>query len=388
MALQVDWMAPISDYRVTAETPSRLWARIERLTHTHADFPEERVRPNGHQADAEVVAAFGSQAPASRHVLLHLGRRWETGTGVPVLLVHGATVDAQYWHNPYDRPGRGLAPLLEQEGRRVFAVTFAHRHGDNFLWAAQLNVAIARVRELTGATHVDVVAHSKGAVAARILASGLKLDWARPYQGDIRRLVLVGAPNLGIDYLFRHPLMNWGIFPERPHPKMNAPMSWARTLVGGVWVNTDPYSLYRNAGDYFPGQAQMLYRWDATYPLSRTEPDWRTTYHGGRGVVSVSRGIERAIGEGGHLIDRLREAPLDGGIQLAVLAGDAANRPFFLNEYTGPSDGLVFVKSAMHTEDMTRGGAALLAAEVLPLNHGELVYRSRAKRWIADVLTR
>ena len=111
MALQVDWMAPIGDYRVTAETPSRLWARIERLTHTHAAFPEEQVRPNGHQADAEVVAAFGAQAPASRHVLLHLGRRWETGAGVPVLLVHGATVDAQYCHNPYDHKGRGLAPL-------------------------------------------------------------------------------------------------------------------------------------------------------------------------------------------------------------------------------------------------------------------------------------
>jgi hypothetical protein len=278
--------------------------------------------------------------------------------------------------------------MLEQEGKRVFALTFAHRHGDNLVWAAQLNTAIARIRALTGASHVDVVAHSKGAVAARILASGIKLDWARPYQGDIRRLVLVGAPNLGIDYPFRHPLMNWGIFPERPHPKMNAPMSWARTLVGGVWVNTDPYSLYRNAGDFFPGQAQMLYRWDDTYALSRTEPDWQTTYHGGRGLVSVSRGIERAIAQGGHLIERLRETPLDADIQLAVLAGDAANRPFFLNEYTGPSDGLVFVKSAMHTEDMTRGGAALLAADVLPLNHGELVYRSVAKRWIADVLNR
>lgn len=387
MALQVDWTPPTSAYRVTAEAPSRLWARIERLTHLYAGFPDEPVRPNGYQADAEIVAAFGQEAPASRHVLLHLGRRWEKGTGVPILLVHGATVDAQYWHNPYGHPGHGLAPVLEAEGRPVFAVTFAHRHGDNFLWAEQLNVAIARVRDLTGAPCVDVVAHSKGAVAARILASGLGLEWSRPYRGDIRRLVLVGAPNLGIDYMFRHPLMNWGIFPERPDPRMNAPMTWARTLVGGVWVNTDPYSLYR-AGGFFPGQSQMLYRWDETYALPKTEPDWRTTYHGGRGLVSVSRGIERAIGEGGHLIDRLREAPLDANIQLAVLGGDASNRPFFLNEYTGPSDGLVFVKSAMHTEDMTRGGATLLAADVLPLNHGQLVYKSTAKRWIADVLNR
>ena len=165
-------------------------------------------------------------------------------------------------------------------------------------------------------------------------------------------------------------------------------MSWARTLVGGLWVNTDPYSLYDKGGNHFPGQAQMLYRWDEVYPLSQVGPDWRTTYHGGRGLVSVSRGIDRAIEQGGHLMARLREAPLDAGIELAVLGGDKADRPFFLNEFTGPSDGLVFVKSAMHTEDMTRGGARLLAAEVLPVNHGQLVYKSIAKRWIADVLRR
>lgn len=385
MALSADWMPQGRGYMVTNEVPSRLWARIERLTSPRPDLPLEAARPNGKQTDPEVVAAFGSAEPASRHVLLHLGRRWESGRGVPVLLVHGATVDGQYWHDPYGKPGKGLAPLLDAEGFRVFAVTFAHRHGDNFAWAEMLNAAIGRVRELTGARQVDVVAHSKGAVAARVLASGLTHT---PYRGDIRRLVLVGAPNLGLDYPFRHPAMNWGLFPEKATPKLNAPMSWARTLVGGVWVNTDPYSLYRAGGNHFPGQAQMLYRWDKTYSISTLAPDWRSTYFGGRGLVSVSRGIERAIAEGGHLIERLREAPLDDAIELAVLAGTAANRPFFLNEFTGPSDGLVFVESAMHTEDMTRGGARLLAKEALPFNHGQLVYRTAPRRWIVDVLAR
>lgn len=386
MALRADYTPHGSGYVVTKEVRSQLWARIERLTSMQPDLPVERARPNGVQSSREVVAAFGGATPASRHALLHLGKKWEVGTGVPVILVHGATVDGQYWHNPYDHEGAGLAPVLEGLDRRVFALTFAHRHGDNFLWAEMLNHAIARVRALTGAPHVDVVAHSKGAVAARLLASGLGHGWMTPYRGDIRRLVLVGAPNLGVDYPFRHPLMNWGLFPERPHPRWNAPMSWARTLVGGVWVNTDAYSLYRNAGDCFPGQAQMLYRWDRVHGLPNVEPDWKTTYYGGRGMVSVSRGIETAIAQGGHLIDRLREAPLDSHLQLAVLAGDAANRPFFLNEYTGPSDGLVFVGSALHTEDMTRGGATLIAKAVLPLNHGQLVYKTAGKRWIAEVL--
>jgi hypothetical protein len=388
MALNVDWMPSDSGYRVTAETPSRSWACIERLTATSPGVPIERARPNGQQTDPEVVRAFGSATPASRHALLHLGRGWETGAGVPVLLVHGATVNAQYWHDPYGKPGRGLAPVLEAENFRFFAVSFAHRHGDNFVWAELLNAAIARVRALTGAPHVDVVAHSKGAFAARLLASGLAQPWSTPYRGDIRRLVLIGAPNLGLDYPFRHPAINWGVFPERPDARLNAPMSWARTLVGGVWVNTDAYSLYHSGGNYFPGQAQMLHRWDDEYLLSNMGPDWKTTYHGGRGLVSVSRGIDRAIEQGGHLMARLREAPLDSGIELAVLGGDKADRPFFLNEYTGPSDGLVFVKSAMHTEDMTRGGARLLAADVLPLNHGQLVYKTIAKRWIVETLRR
>jgi hypothetical protein len=384
MALSAQWTPGQTGYVVTGEAPSTRWARIERLTSTRASFPAEQMRPNGRHADTEVVQAFGGDAPGSRHVLLHHGRRWEQAAGVPVVLVHGATVDAQYWHDPYGHAGRGLAPMLEREGRRVFAVSFAHKHGDNWLQAEMLAHAINRVRTLTGAEQVDVVAHSKGAVSARLLASNMVT--LAPYRGDIRRLVLVGAPNLGLDYPFRHPLMNWGLFPEKP--TINAPMSWARTRVGGVWVDTDAYSLYRNAGDFFPGQAQMLYRLDHLHALPSVEPDMRTTYHGGRGLVSVSRGIERAIAQGGFLIEKLREAPLDAAIELAVLAGSAANRPFFHNEYTGPSDGLVFVASATATDDMTASGAKLLAKAVLPFNHGELVYRTEAKRWLADVLQR
>jgi hypothetical protein len=132
----------------------------------------------------------------------------------------------------------------------------------------------------------------------------------------------------------------------------------------------------------------MLYRWDKTYPLSKLEPDWYTTYHGGQGLISVSPGIDKAIAEGGDFIDQLRAHPLDKGVELASLAGDQATMKNILNEKTGPSDGVVFVKSATHTDDMVKGGAKLLANDVLPHNHMELVYAPKAKAWVVNQLKR
>ncbi|MFP5502454.1 MAG: esterase/lipase family protein [Candidatus Sericytochromatia bacterium] len=373
-------------YSVTRVVTARPWARIERLTHAHEAFPTERARPNGRQTDAGVVHAFGTATPMSRDVLLHFGPAWEEGAGPPVVLVHGATADATYWIDPYGRRGEGLVQALEAAGRRVFAVTFAHRHGDNLLWAESLSMAIARVREATGAARVDVLSHSKGSVAARALASGLKADWMFGYQGDIRRLVIVGGPNMGIDYSFRHPLVNYGLYAELPDSRFNAPLSWTRMLAYGRWVDTRDRTLLTTAGNYFPGQCQMLYRWDRRYELPLLEPDVRSTYYGGRGLVSESAGIAEAIAQGGHFIEQLREQPLDRAIELAVLAGSRANRLGMLNEQTGPSDGTLFVESALATDDMTRHGAKIVAKDVLPLNHAELIYAQTAKRWALAAL--
>ena len=148
------------------------------------------------------------------------------GDGPALLLVHGATSDAACWIRPYNHRDQGLAAFFAARGRRVFAVTFAHKHGCNLLQAQQLNLAIQRVRELTDARRVDVLAHSKGGVAARALASGVREPWMTPYKGDIRRLVLVGAPNAGIDYSFRHPVANLALVPEKVG--FNAPMSAAK----------------------------------------------------------------------------------------------------------------------------------------------------------------
>lgn len=376
-----------SRFVVSATIKGRNWDRIERLTSTYKDFPVEQARPNGRQRDPELVEAFGTATPPSRDSLLHYARGWKSGSGTPILLVHGVMVDANTsWHAPHDQ--EGLAPYLSGKGKRVFALTFAHRHGDNLLWAEQVASAVSRIRAVTGASEVDLVAHSKGTVAARAYASGVRHSWMAPYGQDVRRLVMLGGPHLGIDFAFRHPIVNYGLFPEQDDRLRNAPMSWTRMLVMGLWVDTRPLSLMTDAGNYFPGQAQILYRWDQEYPLPTTEQDWYTTYHGGRGFVSESAGIDQAIAQGGRFIDRLRKHPLDGGIELAVLAGDRPTLKGIYNENTGPSDGVVFVKSATHTSDMTRAGATLLAKDVLPLNHMELIYAPQAKRWLLDILDR
>lgn len=374
-----------SRYTLSASRPGKNWARIERLSAKAPEFPQEKARPNGRQRDPELVDAFGTPMPSSRDVLLHYARGWERGEGTPVLLVHGVLVDANTsWHDPHGK--EGLAPYLSSKGKRVFALTFAHRHGDNLLWAEQIAWAISRIREVTGAKEVDVVGHSKGTVAARALVSGLRHPWMTPYGKDVRRLVLLGGPHLGIDFSFRHPLVNYGLYPEQDERLRNAPLSWTKMLVMGRWIDTSPLSLMTDAGNYFPGQSQILYRWDDVYPLPMYEQDWYTTYHGGRGLVSESAGIAKAIAQGGHFIDRLRKNPLDPGVELAVLAGNSPDLKGVLNETTGPADGVVFVKSATHTEDMTRKGARLIAKDVLPLNHMALIYAPSAKSWLLDVL--
>lgn len=375
-------------YSVTNTVNGSEWARIERLTSTNPSFPTERARPEGRQTDAETIAAFGTATPPSRDVALHYMQGWDTGKGVPVLLVHGALLDAtDNWLKPHGKVG--LAPALAAQGRRVFAVTFAHRHGDNLLQAEQLANAIDRVKAVTGASQVDVVAHSKGTVVARALVSGVKQPWMRGYGHDVRRLVLIGAPNLGLDYAYRHPAINLALYPEKTGSLMgDAPMTWTRMIAFGVWVDTSAQALDAPGGGCFPGQAQMLAKFDKQYPLEQTEQDWYTTYYGGQGFISYSKGIDHAIETGGHFMDRLRKSPLDANVQLAVLAGDKADLDTVIPETAGPSDSIVFVESATATDDLTRGGAKLIDKTVMHLNHMNLVAEPSAHAWVAGILDR
>jgi hypothetical protein len=373
-------------------TSSSDWERIELIEDRSSFFTKEAFAPESRRTLKDIRAGFNGDAePSSSRFLLHAAKGWDRTDDKlpPILLVHGAIVDAtKSWGAGAfkGRGGAGLAAHLAASGRRVLAITFAHPHGDNWMQAEQVANAIARVRALTGAPQVDLVGHSKGGVSARIYCSSLRKPGMTAFRGDVRRLALVGCPNDGIDVAFAYPNLNYWIIMN----KANSPLVWTEALVYGVWTDLRARSLYANGEGpgCFPGQSQMLKRWDSVYGLYESDEqfDTVTTYNGGHGKVSNSPGIDRAIKEGGDLIARLDKTGVDKRVSVALLAGSKPAVMGFTGERRGPSDGLLLVRSALATDGITCAGAKVLRRDVLNLNHIELIYAEPAIRWIEEAL--
>ncbi|MEZ6188178.1 MAG: acetyltransferase [Planctomycetota bacterium] len=370
-----------------AETfESERWAKTELLTDDHPAMIQEAFIPLVAQKEPETVKAFGSPTPPSSKFLLHYAKGWEEAQNpVPVLLIHGAALTSTdcYADDPVEQPYEGLAACLVRSGRKTFAITFSHFHGDNFLQAEAVADAIARIREVTGAKQVDLIAHSKGGMSARIYLSSAGRKWSTKFRGDVRRYVMLGTPNGGIDVSFAYPNLNYWILEN----KSAAPMSWTEGLYYGKWLSWEDRTIY-GEGNPFPGQNQMLARWDGPYgrTTQRGQFDVDTTYEGGRGTVSVSKGIDQAIKDGGDTMAYLEKKAIDPSVELAVLAGTSPWVMHLVGERRAPSDGLLLVASAFHTDPLTKRGAKLLKKETLMLNHLQLVYHPRANDWVVEVL--
>lgn len=373
-------------------TSSNDWERVELLEDRSSFFAKEPFSEASRREQPDVKAGFdGESEPSSARFLLHCANGWDRTDDrlPPVLLVHGAVVDAtKSWGAGAfkGRGGAGLAARLATDGRRVFAITFAHPHGDNWMQAEQVANAIARIRALTGAPQVDLVAHSKGGLPARLYCSNLRKPGMTPFRGDVRRLALIACPNDGIDVAFAYPNLNYWVIMN----KANAALVWTDALVYGTWTNLRARSLYSTSegGGAFAGQAQMLKRWDSVYGLYESDEqfDVKTTYEGGHGKVSNSLGIDHAIKEGGDLIARLETVGVDRRVTVALLAGTKPAVMGFTGERRGPSDGLLLVRSALATDGITRAGAKVSRKDSLHLSHIELVYAEPALRWVEDAL--
>lgn len=218
---------------------------------------------------------------------------------------------------------------------------------------------------------------------ARMYLSNVKKDWGTEYRGDVRRYIQLGAPNGGIDFTFRNPNMAWSIMATGAY----GPVPYTKMLIYGLWMDTTYHSIYSEGGAY-PGQSQMLARWDKIYPLNIYQQDWYTTYHGGLGFTSYSNGIDYAIAQGGNLIEMLRASPISDGIEIAILSGDKNIINGIPWETTGPSDRLIFVDSATDTSNMEVAGANIIANDTYYLNHLELAYDKSALDWIDFQLSR
>lgn len=369
------------------------WDHVERYKDNNPNFPSEQYPSDGRgDQDGQRLTFFGNVSePFSGRFLLYYAPKWNTNPrATPVLLVHGANDNAdRAWANPDDLggghcgantcPSTGLMQYLVNDGFRVFAINFAHKQGDNELQAQVLEDALQVIRMKLGVSQVDVIAHSKGVMAARLYASSVKPSWGQTYQGDIRRLILIGGPNKGIDYTFAH---GWtadtAIWPECGGTA-NAPSPHVEFTCYGFIYDHPELSIYSTSScNCFPGQKQMLYRWDSIYGIDETQGDWYTTYYGGQGYYSYGYGIQEAINEG-SLINTMRSAGVPSSIRTDLLSGGSSDIPNFLNENRGPSDGIVFVASASDT-----GGIGALGAnvEITGDNHLKLIWEATAEAQI------
>lgn len=108
----------------------------------------------------------------------------------PVLLVHGIYSDDSIWG--------AVEAALVQNGVRTFKVGqvlgqkgLVPNNGNILLLRHQLMDAIEKVKNETGASQVDIVAHSMGGLVARSYIQ------TPAYRGDIRKLITLGTPHFG-----------------------------------------------------------------------------------------------------------------------------------------------------------------------------------------------
>lgn len=363
------------------------WAKVERYLDTNSGFKQEQYPPDGRgDQDGQRLTFFNNvHEPFSGRFLLYYAPGWNTNARtVPVLLVHGANDNAdRAWADPNaggcgasSCPTTGLMQYLANDGFRVFAVNFAHKQGDNYMQAQIIEDALQVIRSQLGVSQVDVIAHSKGALAARMYASSVRPSWGQAYQGDIRRLILAGSPNKGLDYSFAHGWnSDFAIWPECGG-SANAPSPHIDMTCYGLYIAHPELSIYTTSScNCFPGQKQMLFRWDSVYGIDQTQQDWYTTYYGGQGFFTYGYGIQAAINEG-SVIGTVRAAGIPSSIHTYLLSGGTANIAGFYNENRGPSDGILFVASASDT-----GGIGTVSAnvEITGDNHLKLIWESTAE---------
>jgi triacylglycerol esterase/lipase EstA (alpha/beta hydrolase family) len=104
---------------------------------------------------------------------------------LPVLLIHGYMEDASVWNK--------WVELLKKDGiSAVFAITFKQSDdecGSAIEHANELSNIIKQIKKETGQNKVNVVAHSKGGLDARVyLSNNTK---------DVANLIMIGTPNAG-----------------------------------------------------------------------------------------------------------------------------------------------------------------------------------------------
>jgi pimeloyl-ACP methyl ester carboxylesterase len=383
------------------------WERIELLQDTDRNFVFEKFHYKSRRVHSITQKAFGTNMPHSNKFLLHFAPNWHKASkATPIILVHGAGDNAtRGFAHPWVfdiKPGEeikrpGIMQHLVKKGFAVFAITFSHPHGDNFYQAQQLANAIERIKQITGKDKVDVLCHSKGAMAVRIYASDLgahykKYSWLTPFRKDIRKILFVASPLKGIDTAFRYYAYNFTVMLQ----DMAAPIGPSRMTWQGISAKTSEHN------ELFPGQFQMLHNWvkdGISFSSQSATPDMNVSmfalYNGGMTTLLSSTGIDKAIQKAGNVIGSLCKKGVDPSVTCHILAGskqtiDTVKFFWFelpIGEFAAKSDGVLFLKSATYKQGLTARGAKVKSVKILDSHHIGLTVSPEALDHISEVFS-
>jgi len=121
--------------------------------------------------------------------------RLDQASPVPVILVHGICGSPGSFGSMGNLLGMDGVPVAEPFD---YSAVMGGIFGDVAIeeLASLFALHVRQTLETTGASQVDVIAHSMGGLIVRAWIAG-RLSVPAPYEGQIRRLVLAGTPNYG-----------------------------------------------------------------------------------------------------------------------------------------------------------------------------------------------
>src|SRR5690606_37479192 len=233
-----------------------------------------------------LAAAKRIDAAARRHELpcgegTMVWRRW--GEGEPVVLLHGGSGSWNHWV-------RNIAALVAA-GRQVWIPDLPgsgqSARPPSGVDAAALPVPIASAqRELLGDAPVDMVGFSFGSMVATFIAA----QWPR----RVRRLVLSGAPALGINLGWKPSLKPWVHLPPGPELDHTQRFNLAALMLAQP-ESIDDLALALHAAN-LPRDRMRSRRISRTDIVRRTLPDVRCPVFGIWGEEDVLyRGLQDRI---------------------------------------------------------------------------------------------
>ena len=106
----------------------------------------------------------------------------------PVLLIHGYDSDSSIW------TGSRVKQDIDASGRTVYLIQLLNSTGDIRDNADDLRSRIMNITSTTGASKVELVAHSMGGLVARCYITNCGQD---SYLGDVSSLTMLDTPNHG-----------------------------------------------------------------------------------------------------------------------------------------------------------------------------------------------